>query len=70
MTGQVKWSDAVRGYGFIEDTDAHTDYFFHFSAIQAEKGEQKKLEADDKVEFDLEKDEEKGKLKAVNVRKL
>jgi CspA family cold shock protein len=70
MTGFVKWFDPVKGYGFIEEPEEHKDYFFHFTAIEADKGERKTLKEDDKVSFELENDFDRGKAKAIKVRKL
>jgi len=48
MTGKVKWFNAEKGYGFIEDGG---DVFVHFSAIQSEGF--KTLEEGQAVEFDV-----------------
>ena len=49
-TGQVKWFDAKKGYGFIEREDGD-DVFVHFSAVQEEGF--KSLEDGEKVEFEI-----------------
>lgn len=48
--GKVKWFDEKKGYGFII-TATLEEYFFHFTGILM-KGF-KKLEAGDRVSFDL-----------------
>ncbi len=49
-TGNVKWFDADKGYGFIEQ-DAGDDIFVHYSEIQIEGF--KTLEPDERVQFDI-----------------
>ncbi len=55
-TGRVKWFDAKKGFGFIEQ-EGGDDVFVHFRAIQTEG--YKTLDEGQEVEFDLE-DGEKG----------
>lgn len=50
MEGKVKWFNAEKGYGFIEQ-DEGGDVFVHFSAIQGEG--YKSLEEDQRVKFDV-----------------
>lgn len=49
-TGQVKWFNNAKGYGFL-GRDAGADVFVHFSSIQTEG--YKSLKEGDKVEFDV-----------------
>lgn len=62
-TGTVKWFNADKGYGFIQQEDGG-DVFVHFSAIQ--KSGYRSLEEGEPVEFDVQ-DGPKG-LQAANVR--
>lgn len=50
MLGKVKWFNAEKGYGFIEQ-ESGEDVFVHFSAIQ--KDGFKTLEEGQDVEFDI-----------------
>ena len=62
MTGEVKWFDAAKGFGFITSDEGY-DVFVHFSEIQKEGF--KTLEDDEKVEFE-EVETDKG-IEAKNV---
>ena len=66
--GTVKWFNAEKGYGFLSNDEGGEDVFVHFSAIQTEG--YRTLEEGQKVEFEEEMDERKGKLRAVNVKPL
>lgn len=50
MKGKVKWFNANKGFGFIEQ-EGGEDVFVHFSAIQA--AGYKSLEEGQMVEFDV-----------------
>ena len=64
-TGKVKWFNAAKGYGFIEQ-DSGEDVFVHFSQIMEEGF--KTLNEGQSVEFEITTGE-KG-LQARNVTKL
>ena len=66
--GTVKWFNAEKGYGFLSNDEGGEDVFVHFSAIQTDG--HRTLEEGQKVEFEEEMDERKGKLRAVNVKPL
>jgi CspA family cold shock protein len=66
-TSKVKWFDAKKGYGFIENPVGGSDIFVHYTAIIS--GQQFKiLEPGVAVDFEFE-DTAKG-LQARNVREL
>ncbi len=48
--GRVKWFNAERGFGFIEQEDG-PDVFVHYSAIQEEGF--KSVEEGEEVEFEI-----------------
>ena len=63
--GKVKWFDAKKGYGFITDNKSEKDVFLHVSAL--EKSKLRVLRENQKIQFEIK--EEKGKLKAVNLKR-
>ena len=65
VTGQVKWFNNEKGFGFIE-VPGGNDVFVHFSAITTEGF--KSLEEGEKVSFEIE-DGNRGP-QAKNVVKL
>ena len=66
VQGTVKWFDAKKGYGFIEQ-DGGEDIFVHYSAIGGEGF--KVIHEGDRVEFDVSEGKN-GKPQAANVVKL
>jgi CspA family cold shock protein len=65
MQGKVKWFNAEKGYGFIEQ-EGGEDFFVHFSAIQGDGF--KTLDEGQGVSFDIV-DGPRGK-QAANVTKV
>ena len=63
--GKVKWFNVKKGYGFITDNKSEKDIFLHVSAL--EKSKLRVLRENQKIQFEIE--EEKGKLKAVNLKR-
>ena len=62
MKGTIKWYNARKGYGFIQDEN-NKDVFVHRSAIPAETF----LNDGDEVEFEVEKSDRGPQ--AINVKK-
>eukprot|EP00931_Biecheleriopsis_adriatica_P018556 TRINITY_DN1296_c0_g1_i2.p1 TRINITY_DN1296_c0_g1~~TRINITY_DN1296_c0_g1_i2.p1 ORF type:complete len:222 (-),score=35.45 TRINITY_DN1296_c0_g1_i2:246-839(-) len=62
-TGVCKNWNEEKGFGFIGPDDGDEDLFCHKSVLQGCKG----LGKGDKVRFDAEYDDRKGKMRAVNV---
>ncbi len=63
--GKVKWFNAQKGYGFIIDDKSEKDVFLHVSAL--EKSKLRVLRENQKIQFEIK--EEKGKLKAINLKR-
>ena len=63
--GKVKWFDAKKGYGFITDDKSERDVFLHVSALEESK--LRVLRENQKIQFEIK--EEKGKLKAINLKR-
>ena len=61
-TGTVKWFDSKKGYGFIE-VEGGDDVFVHFSEIKEEG--YKSLKDGEKVEFEIQKDDQGERAKNV-----
>jgi CspA family cold shock protein len=64
-TGTVKWFNSTKGYGFIQPDDGKADVFVHISAV--ERSGLGDLKDGQKVSYDEEVDQRKGKSSAVNL---
>ena len=66
-SGKVKWFNSKKGYGFITlDEDNQKDIFLHVTSL--EKSKLRILKENQEIEFEIK--EEKGKLQAVNLKRL
>ena len=64
-SGKVRWFNAKKGYGFIIDDKSEKDIFLHISML--EKSKLRVLRENQKIQFEIK--EEKGKLKAINLKR-
>ena len=65
-SGKVKWFNSKKGYGFIKDSDSEKDIFLHVSTL--EKSKLRVLKENQEIQFEIK--EEKGKLQAVNLKRI
>ena len=65
ITGTVKFFNADKGYGFIENEDGSGDAFVHITAVQ--NAGMTTLDKDQRVQFELETGKN-GKTSAVNLQ--
>ncbi len=63
--GKVKWFNAKKGYGFITEDKSERDVFLHVSVLEESK--LRVLRENQKIQFEIK--EEKGKLKAINLKR-
>ncbi len=64
--GTVKWFNAQKGYGFIQPEDGSQDVFVHISAV--ERSGIGNLHEGQRLNFEIERDQRRGKTSAVNLR--
>jgi CspA family cold shock protein len=67
-TGTVKWFNATKGYGFIQQDNGGKDAFVHISAV--ERSGLQGLREGQKVEFEVVADRRTGKSSAENLKAL
>ena len=65
-SGNVKWFNPTKGYGFIQPSDGGKDVFVHISAV--ERAGLSTLNEGQKVSFDVVADKRSGKSAAENLR--
>ena len=64
--GTVKFFNEQKGFGFIQPEDGSNDVFVHISAVNA--AGMQTLREGQKVSFEIEHDEKRGKSNATNLQ--
>jgi cold shock protein len=65
-TGTVKFFNIQKGFGFIQPEGGGGDVFVHISAV--ERAGLSTLNEGQRVNFDVETDQKRGKMNATNIR--
>jgi CspA family cold shock protein len=65
-TGTVKWFNSTKGFGFIQPDDGGTDVFVHISAV--ERAGMREIVEGQKLGYELERDNQSGKMSAGQLR--
>ncbi len=65
-TGTVKFFNTQKGYGFIAPEGGGGDIFVHISAV--ERAGLSTLNEGQRVNFDIENDQKRGKTNATKIR--
>jgi CspA family cold shock protein len=61
-SGTVKWFNSTKGFGFIAPSDGGADVFVHISAV--ERAGLRGLNENQKVSYELVRDNKSGKMSA------
>jgi len=67
-TGTVKWFNSTKGFGFMQHDEGGADVFVHISAV--ERAGMRDLADNQKIGYDLERDNRSGKMSATNLQAL
>lgn len=65
-TGTVKWFNTQKGFGFIVPDEGGPDIFVHITAV--EQAGLRTLNENQKVSYDIQVDEKRGKSSATNIK--
>ena len=66
--GVVKWFNGQKGFGFIQPDDGGTDVFVHISAV--ERAGLRDLRENQKVSYEITKDQRSGKSSADQLKEI
>jgi cold shock protein len=66
--GAVKWFNGQKGFGFIQPDDGGADVFVHISAV--ERAGLRDLREDQKVSYEITKDQRSGKSSADQLKEI
>jgi CspA family cold shock protein len=67
-TGTVKWFNPTKGFGFIQPDSGGPDVFVHISAV--ERAGMSGLNEGQKIGYELETDQRRGKTSAANLKRV
>jgi CspA family cold shock protein len=67
-TGTVKWFNATKGFGFIQPDGGGQDVFVHATAV--ERAGLGSLSENQKVSYEVERDQRSGKSSAGQLKAL
>jgi len=67
-TGTVKWFNGQKGFGFIQPDNGGTDVFVHISAV--ERAGLRDLRENQKVSYEITKDQRTGKASADQLKEI
>jgi CspA family cold shock protein len=65
-TGTVKWFNATKGFGFIQQVAGGADVFIHISAV--ERAGMRDLNEGQKISYEIVADKRSGKSSADNLK--
>jgi CspA family cold shock protein len=67
-TGTVKWFNSAKGFGFIQPDSGGPDVFVHISAV--ERAGMSDLNEGQKISYEVETDQRRGKASAEKLKPM